>query len=247
MKRAAVLLMTVVMCAGLAAQTGGQGPRPELLAGAKVIESDAALQEWLNFYYLHPRPDLAVSAWKRISLAQMFENAGMRPGLTAFFAELIRKNPGLGMQLLPEAHDEASRFVLAYAVWLANADESTAVLDALKAKASEEQGTGLKDMLYSTPPDLVAKPITSEWDLDGLWSSFFASGDSKYVEKIASALVLAEKADPVSRNIASEARRSLLINGREHQRVREICSAELARVNEPEKDALAEVVKELKQ
>ena len=246
LKRFIAVLLLMIVFAGVYATASKQPSRPELLAGAKSIESDEALQEWVNFYYLHPRPDLAVSAWKRMGQSKLFAEESLRPGFVAFFGALLKVNPSLGSQLLAETRDSDSRYVLAYAAWIADNDQGVKVLDALKAASPEGEKNGLKDLSYSEPPNLLEKPITSPYDLDALWSSFLATGDARYIERITSTLTWGGK-DEAAEFIGERARRTLVENGVNHPKVIEICKAELATAKTPQKDLLEAVIKEAKQ
>jgi hypothetical protein len=243
-----LVLIVVLLCAILAGAAEVARPsRPELLQGVKSIDDDAELQEWLTFYYLHPRPELTVSAWKRMAQAKLFSREDMRPGVVAFYAGLFRREPSLSMKLVPEVHDSDSRFVLASATWLTNADNAVDVIDALSKSAAPDEKAVLKDLTYRAPPDIATKPITSEWDLDALWGTFFATGADKYVQKISSALAWTSDPDPVRQSIAQEAHRTLVSNGVGHPRVLKICEADLSRATNPQKDALAAVLTEARE
>ena len=221
--------------------------RPELLQGVKSIDNDAELEEWLTFYYLHPRPELTISAWKRMAQAKMFSREDLRPGLVSFYAGLFRREPSLSMTLVTEVHDADSRLTLASAAWLANTDNAVDVLDALSKNATPDEKSALKDLTYRTPPDIATKPITTEWNLDELWATFFATGADMYVQKISSTLAWAADPDPVRRNIAQEAHRTLVSNGVGHPRVLKICEADLSHATNPQKDALAAVLSEARE
>jgi hypothetical protein len=238
----------MIMFAGVCAMAAVRQPsRPELLAGAKSIESVEALQEWVNFYYVHPRPDLASSAWNRLAQSKSFADEALRPGFVAFFAALLRTTPSLGQQLLAETRDSDSRYVLAYAAWIADNDQGEKLLDALVKAAPEGEKNGLKDLSYSEPPNLLEKPITSPYDLDALWSSFLATGDARYIARITSTLTWGGKNDAAAGFISEQARRTLVENGSNHPKVIEICEAELATAKSPQKDLLEAVIKEAKQ
>jgi hypothetical protein len=247
LKRFVAPLLLMIVLVGVCAMASKQPSRPELLAGVKSIESDGALQEWVNFYYVHPRPDLAVSAWKRLAQSKLFGEESLRPGFVAFFGALLKVNPSLGSQLLAETRDNDSRYVLAYAAWIADNDQSVKVLDALRAASPESEKNGLLDLTYREPPNLLEKPITGPYDLDALWSSFLATGDARYIERITSTLTWGGKNDEVAEFISERARRTLVENGSNHPKVIEICKAELATAKTPQKDLLEAVIKEARQ
>lgn len=215
---------------------------PELLQNTKSIDDDAELEEWLTFYYLHPRPELTVSAWKHMAQDKIFSREDLRPGMVAFYSALFRREPSLSMKLVPEIHDTDSRFVLATATWLTNADNAVDVIDALSKTARPDERSMLKDMTYRAPPDIATKPITSEWDIDALWGTFFATGEAKYVDRIASTLEWKSDPDPLHHSVAEAASRSLVSNGVGHPRVLIICEADMAKATNPQKDALAAVL-----
>jgi hypothetical protein len=243
-----VTIIVVLACATLAGAAEVSRPsHPELLQGAKSIDNEVQLEEWLTFYYLHPRPELTESAWKRMAQAKMFSREDLRPGLISFYAGLFRREPSLSMKLVPEVHDADSRLTLASAVWLANADNAVDVIDAISKGATSDEKSSLKDMTYRTPPDIATKPITTEWNLDELWGTFFATGADMYVQKISSTLAWTSDPDPVRRSIAQEAHRTLVSNGVGHPRVLKICEADLSHATNPQKDALAAVLTEARE
>jgi hypothetical protein len=243
-KRALITLFVLACCIVAFAADVARPSHPELLQNVKSIDDDNALQEWLTFYYLHTHPELTVSAWKRMAQDKIFSREDLRPGMVGFYAALFRHEPSLGMKLVPEAHDADSRFVLATSTWLANSDNAVDIIDALAKTAQPEEMSMLKDLTYRAPPDLMEKPITSEFDVDALWGTFFATGEAKYVERIASTLAWKSDDDPVHRAVAESARQTLVSNGVGHPRVLIICEADMAKAKNPEKDALAAVLAE---
>ena len=247
MKRVVVIIV-VLACAILAGAAEVARPsHPELLQGAKSIDNTVQLEEWVTFYYLHPRPELTESAWKRMVQEKLFSREDLRPGLISFYAGLFRREPSLSLKLVPEVHDPDSRLTLASAVWLSNVDNAVDVIDAISKGATSDEKSTLKDMAYRTPPDIATKPIVTEWNLDELWGTFFATGTDMYVEKISSTLAWTSDPDPVRRSIAQEAHRTLVSNGVGHPRVLKICEAALSHATNPQKDALAAVLTEARE
>ena len=105
----------------------------------------------------------------------------------------------------------------------------------------------LKEMTYRTAPDLATSQIKSEGDLDALWATFFATGDKKYVQLVASTVGWSSDEDPVHRSIGEDARSTLVNNGSVHPRVLTVCEEELSRATNPQKEALAAVLSEARE
>jgi len=219
---------------------------PADIASAKSITTQDQLNEWMMHYYEHPRPDLTVSAVEFMAKGGELSNKGAQPPMGAFLSQLFAQNTESVAQWqaqLRSGPDDQEK-LLALALWMSDSKDSLPLLKSLASGSPGSVGEYAKGLLATRPPDLLRDDVASAGFLDMLWGSFFATGSEKYVQRIISTLPLAKTEGDVQKKlIGAAAQWSLTSNATQHARVMEICEADLKKLPNDQKDALAEVIK----
>jgi hypothetical protein len=194
---------------GLQATGSPSADRPARLTAPAPVAEEA--DTWLTYYYLKPRPELALGSLdlidKRLraqgrSLAQEATRGGMR----SFYARLFEANDAVVAEV-------AARFASS------PAGHQTFLREALRRcgtpACARIAGTG-RDAAIETRAAASANPST----LDDAWASFFATGDAKYVHVVIEVLPWSEARGDVDRMLTGGAARwSLASNAYQHGRV----------------------------
>jgi hypothetical protein len=227
---------TLVLALGLGptrllAQEPGHS-RPELLESLESIGTAEQVGEWLTYYYLHPRRDLAASALRQMSQEGYLADPSVNSSMAAFFGRLMAADPTLVAELVEVARQgsEDQQFAVANALWQAGTKEAQAALVSMSELGSDRLVRYVAE-LRADPrhPDYLHDAVDSPAILDACWASFFATGDPAYVHRIIEVLPWAEiRGDVAKLLIGSAARWSLASNAIQHPRVLEICEARLA-------------------
>jgi len=239
--------MACAVCAlALASNCIGQS-NPAVIASAASVTTDEQLHEWLTYYYLHPRPDLTISAIHLMSGKGWLSKANPQSPLAAFLAQVFASNSDKTKAWLTElqASTEDQRIMAALALWMAHNRGSEDTLKSEATKGSPSYQDYVRGLLGDDrPPDFLKDTISSAGFLDALWGSFLATGDERYAQRVISALpMLDTKGDVTKMLIGGAARWSLTSNAVQHPKVMEICEAELKRLPDDQKPALQEVIK----
>jgi len=203
-----------------------------LLLVDEPFRSAEEVQSWLTYYYLKPRPELALKslaimdrelrARKGRSLADEVERGGMR----SFYARVFADNPKVA--------DEAG-------VTLAGlpAGQKEFVVEALRR-------CGTAACKRSLPKGDAAPSATVAPDpgtLDDSWASFSATGDAKYVREVIDVLPWVEVRGDVNRLLTGGAAKwSLASNAYQHTRVLTILEQEVTTAKPPTKALLQELI-----
>lgn len=236
----AVTLLVVVLAAPTWAES-----RPELLQGVKVINNDATASEFIDFYYLHPRPDLTVSALQYFSRTKMLEREALLAPFSGFLSQVFRQNPKIAEQCARELTSPSQRKALVYAIWISQLENAPDLLAIVANGANEEVKSAVKQFTYQVPPDMLKEEVHSAGSIDALWGAYFATGDRRWVEKIVSVLPWSEaKDDQDRRAIGSTAQWSLATNAAKHKSVRDILEQEQKTAPEVQRRLIAELLKE---
>jgi hypothetical protein len=196
---------------------------------SKALEE---VQLWLTYYYLNPRPDLALQyldvmdregASVNHSLAEEVARGGMR----SFFARVLERNGSVvadvsaRMASLPAGQQAFLREALRRC-------ETPACRGALPGAAVDQavEGAG---------PD----PST----LDDAWGSFFATGEERYIDEVVSVLPWTEVRGDIGRLMTGGAAQwSLASNAHQHSRVLAVIERRAVEATDPTKRILNEIV-----
>ncbi len=241
-----LLFATIIFSAILA----GCGSTPDADAApprGNVIASDRDLNEWLTYYYAHPRPDAMLSALEYMDESKATHRDERQPPVVIFLAMVLRQHP----RLLPDVFKQSADFhlktrkVIWFAAWEA---DLPAAREQLRAARELEEGNAKKliDVLLAEPPtSLKEREIESATDLDMLWSAYFATGDKNYVERIINVLAWThEKEDATKLLLGVTARWSLAANARRHKPVMTICKKVRKKADDKLKPMLDHVLAE---
>lgn len=228
-----ILLITGFSCWGTYLDPAAASPpvtQTDRSAPVKAIKTTDDLSRWMNYYYLHPQPDLMIQAIDYIQKNNLASNDA-RNSLIAFFSQLIAQNP----QKLAawtehfKSMDERMKGILWTAMWQADTPESKKQLVIFTNSLSPEIKKATSKM--PAPVAIEKMPIQGPGALDRLWSCFCATGDERYVKRVIEVLPPPDThgAKQVPGNVASEMMRagaakwSLTSNAHQHKKVLAIC------------------------
>lgn len=224
--------------------------KPDLIASSKAITTNAQLQEWMTYYYLHPRPELTVSALHQLSREGLLLKANSRSPIAAFLAQLFVSNRDRARQWVfdLDAGVDDEKMMAALATWMAQTDDTVALLGSLATGSSPTVQDFVGGLLKGErPPNFLEDAVTNPGFLDALWGSFFATGDERYVYRVISALpLLTIKDDAQKLVLGGAARWSLTSNAAQHSRVLEICATRLKVLPDDQRAVLVQVIERAK-
>lgn len=211
------------------------------------ISSSHDLNIFLQFYYTNPNLELVPKAMKFIRDKKLNEDKDLERHIVPFFAEIFRANddkiPVWFGKLTPLSNDDI--FIFAHSMYLAGGKNGKSEIQKFIKSTNNED---LKKVLIkissnNNPMDLKAVPLTNAVYLDMLWSSFFATGDLEFLDK----LILATETNQNSVNevlIFSAARWSVKANAKEHQKIYDYCLSQKGKYSEDIDAFLSEVISE---
>ena len=239
------ILSAVIFFLTLGLELSAQS-RPDVIRGIDKISTDAQLSEWVTYYYLHPRPDLVVSAVQFMSKQGHLQQASAQTAFCVFLAQVFAANAADIGNWFNKLHDgtEDQKSALALVWWMVGSSDSRSLLKSLSGSGSDGFKDYVRELLAdNSRPDFLQNEISSPAVLDALWVSFFATGDDRYVKRIISALpLLNAEGDTGKILIGGAARWSLSSNAFQHPKIMEICEAQLKVIPEEQRPALAEVI-----
>lgn len=235
------VIFLLVSGLGLRAQS-----RPELIKSIDRITTEDQLGEWLTYYYLHPRPDLVVSATQLMSRQGRLQETSVETPFCIFLSHVFATNEGQVGTWSAELRTgpEDQKKALALVLWMAGTSSSQDLLKSLSSQGSLIFQNYVKELLADNRrPDFLHDEISNPGFLDALWVSFFASGDERYVKRVINALqLLKTQGDTGKILIGGAAKWSLASNAFQHPKVMQICEAELKELPNEQRAALAEVI-----
>ncbi|MBL0954780.1 MAG: hypothetical protein IBJ01_08455 [Leptospira sp.] len=190
------------------------------------IESHENFQQFMKFYYTNPKSILIPSAINFIIDQKINETKENERHIVPFFAQIFRthddKVPEWFANITKLSDDD--KFIFAHAMFLSEGNngkkEIQKFLESTENEELKQVFTRLSD--NRKPIDLRTVTLTNPVYLDMLWSSFFASGDVSYLEKLLLATETKKKTiEEVL--IFSAARWSMKANAQEHKKVFDFC------------------------
>lgn len=207
----------------------GRGPSHEPSGPLRDIKTQGDLERWTTYYYVYPQPDLTVKAILVSEQIGFLDRPTAAAPLIGFFSQIFSQNPDklpawiLELKPLKQNH----KAIIYTALWLANTNESrkqAAIL--LKELAPDAQASITKSTAKVVP--IQNMEICSPAVLDMLWTSFFATGDEKYVKRIISVLPWSQASEHngEKKMVGYSAKWSLSSNAVQHKRVMAICLKE---------------------
>ncbi len=213
----------------------------------RAIKTETDLGQWTTYFYLDPKPDLTISAIRLSSKNGDYDRPEIQPAEQAFLATLFRQYPEKlqtwisSLKGLPRAHKE----IIYKALWICNSEEGRKLLTSLPERSSSKaESEFLRRLTQKSPPDLLTMTITDPSHLDMLWAAFMASGDERYVKRIIRVLPWSEdERNRTKLMIGEMAAWSLASNVFQHEKVLEICQAEIQKSSPKVKRHLLRAIK----
>jgi hypothetical protein len=196
--------------------------------------SASSSDRWMQQYYQNPRPDnflTSIHTMSRQGELARPENVATSIG---FLATVFAQNPQHVNYWLSQTATlpEADRRVIAAAAWQAGNPRGARLLREMSESASTETRQEIAQLLDRGAKPIQETPVLSESSMNLHWGAFLADGDDRHVLAVLSAFGSGE------RNLSSSARYSLAQNAAQHQRVMDICRAQLDKQPEPLREEL---------
>jgi len=183
--------------------------------------------QWVSNYYQAPQPELLVPAVFALSREGYFEQSGQPATAIGFLSSVFAQNPDkvagwmTAFKELPASHQRLT----AAALWYSGLPGSDRKLRALARQSSPALRAEIEQLLASNVVSVSQTPVLSESSLNLQWGAFLASGQQQHIVNALAALGSNEA------GLSSAVRTSLAQKAASHQRVYEICQAQLA--NQP--------------
>ena len=197
--------------------------------------SDDELNTWITYYYLNPKPELAVASLPFLNDAMVkFKNRSLaeyaqRGGIRSFYAKIFEANKSAVLELEKSMKGFPQ-------------DVQVFALEALRRCASAECIRVLGSALPVSSQATLA-PTT----FDDSWAAFMATGDGSYVQEVVVALPLVEVRGETERLVAGGAARwSLQSNAYQHTKVLETLEQSALTAEPTTKRLLLEIINEAK-
>lgn len=194
----------------------------------KSINNEQDLNQWLTYYYLHPQPDLVVPALLLAEKKGYMSGDNTGGPFMAFLSRVFAQNPkkvGAWLQQL-DGIPAKDKPLLWTAVYWSHTEEGGKLLDGIAKTLPPKSQASLIEQIAKPPEPIEKVAITSPSVLDMLWGAFFATGDEKYIQRLASTLPWeSQSKDLVKMQVAASARWSLTSNAEQHPKVLKICQA----------------------
>lgn len=194
------------------------------LAVPASAESNRDWPRWMANYYQAPQPELVVPAVFALGRSGYFEQPGHSAIAVGFLSSVFSQNPDKvagwmhAFQELPVTHQRLT----AAALWYSGLPGNDRKLRALARQSSPELRAEIDQLLARGVVPVNETPVLSVSSLNLQWGAFLASGEQQHIVTSLAALGSADAA------LSSIVRSSLAQKAAGHQRVYEICQAQLA-------------------
>lgn len=209
---------------------------------------------WMSYYYLDPQPDRVTHFIDRAYTAGTLKDENVTGPIAGFLAGVLSVNPELAEPLIEQmaGYSSVERSGLVLGIWWSGLPNPQSLLAPLVRPKSSRQGLVAHKLRARLPHDLAEVSFENgPWVLDALWGKFMATGDDVPIIRIMSALPWSTGSDEAKGDvnellIGKAARWALTSNAVQHERVMDICEAQLK--SQPKKIAviLREVIEEAK-
>jgi hypothetical protein len=212
---------------------------------AEQIQELEDLDEWMTYYYLHPKPEEVARALKAIDSKGFFRTDEVQAPLSGFFCEIFRAHPDKIQAWIAPYQGRTGLHILYSALWIADSSESKEALQALSAAAPVDS-TLIKSLLQQAPPSLRETTVDSPAVLDYFWGRFMASGSETPVVRVIDQIKLANvKGNLSAKLIGGAAQWSVAANARQHERVLSIVKSQATSADPETRQALEEILKDI--
>lgn len=219
----ALLLQSEAAVAQSGAASGEE--RREPMGPPHQVKTAEELSRFMSYYYLYPRPNLTSEALDVASKQGMMKASGAFIGFFGFmFAYNPKELPIWVLQI--ERMDNDSKAIMSMALWYATTPAARNYAKKIARSISPDYEKALSQGVGTGLGSILSMPITDGGKIDMLWSSFFYSGDKRYVERIidlAGSWKTKGLRDPkamlLGNHLVELASWSLVSNARQHRRV----------------------------
>ncbi|HEY2387663.1 MAG TPA: hypothetical protein VGK30_11930 [Candidatus Binatia bacterium] len=187
-----------------------------------AIPELADWETWITFYYTDPQPRRTVGAMRFFAERGDLER-NPQP-IAVFFGRVFAQNPKSVSLWVDDlrALPEDAHFVTALALWFSHVPDRDMLLDRLGEGGSTRVTRYVALVKSDVAPDLTTIEVRQPVELDMLWASFFATGDTRFLERIVH--VIPPAMEPGSTvPLPAGARWSLTANAVAHSTVLEFC------------------------
>lgn len=194
------------------------------LATPASAASNRDWSQWVSNYYQAPQPELVVPAVFALSQSGYFEQAGQPATAIGFLSAVFAQNPDKvsgwmhAFRDLPVAHQRLA----AAALWYSGLPGSDRELRLAARNSAPELRAEIEQLLARGAVSVRETPVLSESSLNLQWGAFLASGEQQHIVNALAALGSGEV------GLSNAVRTSLAQKAAGHQRVYEICQAQLA-------------------
>lgn len=191
------------------------------------LETQADVGQFLDTYYMKPRPQWITPAFEIMSKGPLLTNPAARGPLIVFIGTTTAANPQAVAPLVQLASTltKEQAGVIYAGLWFANTDATRATLRQVSENSRDaEVRNGIDDLMRKQPPDLGNIPIDSPAILDMLWAQYLASGNTQALQRVISTLPWVMEQGKVERYVIGHAaRESLIANCKRHPAVLKYC------------------------
>jgi hypothetical protein len=184
-------------------------------------ENAGRWEQWLNSYYQHPQPEKVVQAAYGLDREGYFQQPGATATAIGFFSTVFAAHPEkvdgwfANFRNLPVSEQR----IMASALWYSGNAKGEQKLVTLARSASPETRQEIEQLVAKPAMDVVSTPVQSDSSMNLQWGAFLASGEEQNVTNILAAIGRGQ--------IGDSARVSLAFNASQHDRVMQICRAQL--------------------
>lgn len=214
---------------------------------AQAFSAAPQVTGWMSHYYEHPQPERVEAAVRYLSKSGYLGKRGSAPAVMGFISGVMAANPGGARALALRLADlpEAQQPVLLIGLWYSGVPDSAAILRDLMPRMPGQKERISNFIATAAPKITDIPPERGSWVIDMLWGDFIATGSEEAVKRIIDVLAWLHPGGEHSQMaVAASARWSLLGNAVQHERVLQICKAELARRPRDTTAVLRQVVEE---
>jgi hypothetical protein len=217
-----VCLFNIPAISPAAAQDSAKPAAAVDTSAPRSIDSGEDLERWMEFYYMHPQPDLLVQALHFADRSGMVKQ-GEAP-LTAFVSRVFAQNPKSIPGWAASLRDLSpnSRPMLWSALWWSSTIEGKDQLNKLATTYPNQADQDAVLGQMAKPAQAIDEMTLNRPEvLDELWGAFSATGDEKYVNRLISTLpwLTENGGDYIKLTLAGAAKWSLVSNAKIHPKV----------------------------
>ena len=204
--------------------SSGLGLALALSHAVAAAPADHEGNNWMQSYYLKPAPDRLVDVVFAMSRSGALTQVGQATVNIGFLATVFARNPDRVEGWMHEFSrlPLPDRRLVAAAHWYSGLPHGDRLLREMAQGATPENEAEITQLLKQTPVAIANTPVLSEASLNLQWGAFLASGEPRHIVNALTALGSGEA------GLSSAVRSSLAQKAASHQRVYEICQAQLA-------------------